>query len=171
MESLLLESNFVRHQQIVMLEYNGTGSGVERTSSDIAITIRPMRREDLPAVAVLDAAAFNPLWQNSLSALEIAFSMSGWATVAEKSRAIIGYQVSTTSSFGSHLARLAVDPEMQHNGIGRALVADLINEMSRRNVRRITVNTQGDNNASLSLYKKMNFQYTLEEYPVYILKI
>jgi ribosomal protein S18 acetylase RimI-like enzyme len=118
----------------------------------------------------LDAAAFDPLWQNSLDALEIAFSMSGWATVAETSTGIVGYQVSTTNSFGTHLARLAVDPTMQKGGIGRALVNDLIEAMARRNIHRVTVNTQGDNRASLALYQKLGFQYTWEEYPVYVFK-
>jgi ribosomal protein S18 acetylase RimI-like enzyme len=168
MESLLHESGFVRHQQIVMLEFNGTSSRAARPIP--GMVIRQMGREDLPAVARLDAAAFDPLWQNSLDALEIAFSMSGWATVAETSTGIVGYQVSTTNSFGTHLARLAVDPTMQKGGIGRALVNDLIEAMARRNIHRVTVNTQGDNRASLALYQKLGFQYTWEEYPVYVFK-
>jgi ribosomal-protein-alanine N-acetyltransferase len=84
---------------------------------------------------------------------------------------MIGYQISTASPMGGHLARLAVRPQYQKNGIGYALVKDALDQFKRRGTLRVTVNTQKDNAVSLSLYLKAGFQSVGEEYPVYQYKI
>jgi ribosomal-protein-alanine N-acetyltransferase len=127
-----------------------------------------MQSADLPQVAELDARAFAPLWRNSLAGLERAFSQAGHATVAEEAGQLIGYQITTQNPFSAHLARLAVHPQKQRHGIGYALVQDLIVEMRRRDLNRVTVNTQADNKASLALYARLGFYRTQESYPVYL---
>jgi ribosomal protein S18 acetylase RimI-like enzyme len=99
--------------------------------------------------------------------LEIAFQQAAVATVAEDQDGIIGYQISTASSGGGHLARLAVHPRVQSQGIGYAIVRDLLAQFYRRGALQVTVNTQLDNLASLALYHKAGFQRTGEVYPVY----
>jgi ribosomal-protein-alanine N-acetyltransferase len=93
------------------------------------------------------------------------------ATVAEADGQILGYQLSTRNPLGAHLARLAVRPEMQGRGLGRALIADLIQQAERHGMYHLTVNTQSDNLSSLALYKKIGFSETGERYPVYQLQV
>jgi ribosomal protein S18 acetylase RimI-like enzyme len=163
--SLLINSGFFSRQSIVMLERD------QQAPVDIILpvgfSIRGMYQYDLPAVAEVDAAAFEPLWQNSLPSLERAYPQAVLATVVEADGQVLGYQLSTRNPLGAHLARLAVRPELQGRGIGRALVADLIQQAQRRSMYHLTVNTQSDNSASLALYKKIGFQETGERYPVY----
>jgi ribosomal protein S18 acetylase RimI-like enzyme len=130
-----------------------------------------MTEADLRQVAETDNAAFDPLWHNSLDTIRLAFSQSLIATVAENSHGIFGYQISTGHGQRAHLARLAVRPEVQGRGIGRALLSDLFNRVTQNGISRLSVNTQSDNATSLSLYKKMGFQRTGEEYPVYTFKV
>ena len=130
-----------------------------------------MLQYDLPAVAEVDAAAFDPLWQNSLPSLERAYPQAVLATVIEANGQVLGYQLSTRNPLGAHLARLAVRPELQGFGLGRALIADLIQQADRHAMYRLTVNTQSDNAASLALYKKTGFRETGERFPVYQLQI
>jgi ribosomal protein S18 acetylase RimI-like enzyme len=166
---LLQASGFTVTQHIVILEHDGKAVPPSRNLVDISI--RPMTARDLAAVAELDAAAFVPLWQNSLDALQRALMQAGWATVAESKEGIIGYQISTYNPFGGHLARLAVHPAAQRQGIGYELVQDLLKESAGRGLRKITVNTQDDNKASLALYEDIGFHRTREEYPVYIYQL
>jgi hypothetical protein len=102
----LLASGFSTRQAIVMLERAHQTPLEEVLSGDISI--RKMLQYDLPAVAEVDAAAFEPLWQNSLASLERAYPQAVLATVAEADGQIIGYQISTRNPLGAHLARLAV---------------------------------------------------------------
>jgi ribosomal protein S18 acetylase RimI-like enzyme len=131
------------------------------------IRLRPMMFYDLPEVAEVDASGFELLWQNSLESIQLAFKQSVLASVAEADGRMVGYQLSTRNPFGVHLARLAVRPEVQRQGVGRALVCDLVEQANRRGTPRLTVNTQSDNSASLSLYSRLGFRSTGETYPVY----
>jgi len=161
---LLTGSGFVCQQHIVLLEHNA-GSFPERPVPD-GVSMRPMSVDDLPLVALLDADAFAPLWRNSLPSLRAAFSQAGPATVAVYKGNIVGYQISTKNTFGVHLARLAVSPDFQGRALGYALVQDLLRQVYRMGIFRLTVNTQSDNISSLALYKKIGFVLTGEHYPV-----
>jgi ribosomal protein S18 acetylase RimI-like enzyme len=127
--------------------------------------------EDLPTVAEVDAEAFEPLWRNSLEALTYAHAQASYVTVAEDSAGLLAYQLSTSGAFGTHLARLAVRPQAQKRGLGRALVADLIEHMPPLPEPRLTVNTQANNGASLALYDGLGFRRTGEHYPVYTAQV
>lgn len=165
LSDLLIRNNFTHTQDIIMLEWKGTD--VPDHSMADGVTIRAMQAGDLPVVADLDAAAFTPLWQNPLDALERALPQATSATVAEDDRGLVGYQISTANPFGAHLARLAVRPDAQRRGLGSLLVTDLVHRLKNKGVARLTVNTQNDNHASLALYKKMGFVLTGEKFPVY----
>ena len=167
--SLLINSGFSSRQSIVMLERAGQAS-VDVTLPS-GFSIRGMLQYDLPAVAEVDAAAFEPIWQNSLPSLERAYPQAVLATVAEAGGQVLGYQLSTRNPLGAHLARLAVRPELQGRGVGRALVADLIQQAERRSMYHLTVNTQSDNLTSLALYRKIGFRETGERFPVYQLQV
>ncbi len=169
-ESILIESGFASTQHIEMLEWK------RQTPKSYpvppGITLRPMIFDDLSRVVEVDASAFEPLWQNSLSALSKAFSQAAYASVAENESGFVGYQLSTGNPFGVHLARLAVRPEAQGRGIASALIADLMAHVYLdESLSRITVNTQSNNNSSLALYEKIGFRRTGEQYPVYIYRV
>ncbi len=164
-KDLLVASGFEERQQIVVLEHGAVPFEERAVNQDVSI--RPMRYDDLFAVAQLDAMAFSPLWQNSLPSLQRAFSQSGVATIAQRGDELVGYQVSTKNPFGAHLARLAVHPKLQGCGIGYSLVQDLLYKIRRMGIYRLTVNTQSDNQSSLALYHRIGFTRTGENYPVY----
>ena len=126
-----------------------------------------MLPEDLELATKIDHDAFQPIWKNSFDSLSLAYEQSSQASVAELGEEIVGYQFSTTSSMGGHLARLAVKQNMQGRGVGYALVYQLLNQFSKQGVKHVTVNTQKSNVASLGLYAKAGFTFTGESYQVY----
>jgi ribosomal-protein-alanine N-acetyltransferase len=132
-----------------------------------ALSIRPINLKDLPVVEQIDRAAFMPVWQNSQDSLEQALRQSAFSTLAEINGAPVGYQISTTTAGGSHLARLAVLPAYQGRGVGFALLRHMLEEMAQRGARTVTVNTQANNAASLRLYEGIGFMRTGEAFPVY----
>jgi ribosomal protein S18 acetylase RimI-like enzyme len=166
---LLQNSGFTRAENLVLLEW--TARLVEPVPVPRGVHIRPMLVDDLAAVAETDSSAFDPLWRNSILMLQKAFSQAFSASVAEQAGRIVGYQISTGNMLGVHLARLGVRKEAQGLGIGSALVSDLLLCMSANHVPRLTVNTQADNAASLSLYEKVGFVRTGEQYPVLVYQV
>lgn len=164
-ERLLEKSGFEPANRVVMMSWEAEQMApIERP---VAASVRPMNFDDLAQVEAIDMAAFDVLWRNSRMSLEIAFRQASVATVVEEDGRLVAYQISTATSLGGHLARLAVLPEYQGQGVGFTLVYDLLSQFMRHGARCITVNTQSDNQASLSLYQKMGFHSTGEEYAVY----
>jgi ribosomal protein S18 acetylase RimI-like enzyme len=167
-QAVLAGSGFENHQQIVMLEWRYQRSFASTSAPGASgIRIRRMTETDFPEVEKTDAASFDPLWQNPLETIRKAFGQALYATVAENEQGIIGYQLSTGGGQRAHLARLAVHPVVQGKGAGRALLEDLFRYVTYAGISKLSVNTQSDNQASLSLYQRMGFLRTGEEYPVY----
>lgn len=174
-QDVLSTSGFENRQQIVMLEWRhqplagfGKPRGMQERSG---MRIRKMTEADLPEVEKTDAASFDPLWQNPLETLRRAFAQALYATVAENENGIIGYQLSTGGGQRAHLARLAVHPAVQGKGAGRALLNDLFQNITYAGISKLSVNTQSDNQVSLSLYQRMGFVRTGEQYPVYTFNV
>jgi ribosomal protein S18 acetylase RimI-like enzyme len=162
---MLESSNFHPTTDVVMMIWDSGVIPLENPS--IEVSIRPMTVDDLTRVEILDKSSFGSLWHNSRTSLEYAFNQAAIATIADIDGVVVGYQISTSMQMGGHLARLATHPRYQRQGIGYAILRDLLIQFKQRGASRITVNTQEDNLASIALYEKAGFMRTGETYPVY----
>lgn len=167
--NLLEATQFYCRQHVVVLAWKG--EDLPRKEHPISPAIRFMDENDLPGVEEVDSEAFSDIWRMSLDSLRLAYRQAAIARVVEIGREIVAYQICTNTSGGGHLARLAVKPQYQGEGIGYALVLDALAQFERRGVSNVTVNTQDHNSASLKLYRKAGFQPTGEVHPVYQFKI
>lgn len=163
--NILEKDGFTSTHKVVLLVWEGATAFAQNPA--LPATLRPMDASDLAAVHEVDGEAFRDVWRISLTSLELAFHQSSVAAVAEDELGIVGYQISTHSPVGGHLARLAVHPRVQRRGIGLALVQDALQKFEQQGVGRVTVNTQQDNIPSLALYQRTGFRVTGEMYPVY----
>ncbi len=162
---LLEGSRFEHTDNVVVLMWEKSTALQNPAPTDVKI--RLMMPEDLMNIEEIDHEAFGEVWKNSFESLELAYQQSALASVAETGDEIVGYQYSTSSSMGGHLARLAVKNRMQGRGIGYLLVHQVLNQFRTQGVRHVTVNTQQNNVASLALYSKAGFNFTGESYRVY----
>jgi ribosomal-protein-alanine N-acetyltransferase len=165
MERLLPRSGFQEVNRVVVLTWEGANARWPETDKDLKV--RDMKAEDLPEVYEIDRQAFDLIWRNSLSQLQAAYQEANSATVIDRDGKPAAYQISTINPLGGHLARLAVNPIYQKLGLATRLVEDLLENMEKRGIVEITVNTQSDNQASLDLYQKFGFQRQAENYPVF----
>ena len=137
--------------------YDETIITMERSIYDLpdlfpnAPDVRVAELYDLPRLVELDQVAFAPPWQMAQADIRQAYRMASSCTVATRDGTIIGYQLSTLYFDGAHLARLAVHPEAQGMGVGRAILADLLRRFQKRGVFMMTVNTQASNHHSRNL--------------------
>jgi ribosomal protein S18 acetylase RimI-like enzyme len=131
--------------------------------------IRPARREDEPALLALDRATMSPdvtpaspddprpeFWRSDQEPED--------TLVAEVDGALAGYvklghPTSLKSSRHVITVRgLAVDPDNQGQGIGRALMEAAIEEAKRRGARRLTLRVLGPNARAKALYESLGFE-------------
>ena len=144
-------------------------SGLKAPSvvADERLLIRPVQPEDYPALAAIEAAAFEPIWRHSASGLSMAKLQALTFTVAQLDDTPVGFQYSTRSQEGAHLVRLTVSPDYQGFGIGSALLADAFEQYGRLGFDMVSLNTQVDNIASRRLYQKFGFQSAGFRLPVW----
>ncbi len=164
---LLKESGFSLFQNIVVLHWGKVLPPA--ISIPPEVLIRPMEPADLDLVAGVDQRAFEAAWVISRDSLQRAYLQSEHASVAEVDDRIIGYELSTANHLSAHLTRLAVLPEFTRQNIGYALTSQMLEHFTRRGIWQVTVNTQDNNLASLSLYRKLGFYQTSDSFPVYTL--
>ncbi len=163
-EPLLLQSEFTETNAVIFLEWLTTSPP---SLPPFPGELRGLRLEDVDPLIELDQKAFQGIWSNPRDELLEAFKSASISTVLEYDEELIGYQISTSSAWGVHLARLAVHPDWQGKGIGNAIVSNLMWEVRELGHHRLTVNTQEDNLRSLSLYQRLGFIATGDRYPVF----
>jgi ribosomal-protein-alanine N-acetyltransferase len=166
-QNFLLSQGFKFKQKIVLLELKQ--GNIQHLPFVKNIKIRPMQDADMQSITEVDLSAFGRFWHNTYESLMRARRQSVHASVAEDaSGRVVGYQLSTGNPLGAHLARLGVRKEAQGQGVGTALMRDLLQDLEANHRTHLSVNTQSDNLASLSLYKKIGFTLTGEYYPVMV---
>ncbi|MYD10468.1 MAG: GNAT family N-acetyltransferase [Chloroflexi bacterium] len=122
-----------------------------------AATLRPAEIGDIARLCEIDRLAFTPHWRMSRSDFRQALRIAAEPTVAVHQGEVVAYQFSTRHDAAGHLARLAVHPAWQRRGIASLLVRRLLDEMRRRDVETLTVNTQASNHPSQRLYQRHGF--------------
>jgi [ribosomal protein S18]-alanine N-acetyltransferase len=135
------------------------------SSSDLRIS--PMYLADLESVCKIEQAANpNNFWtkENFLNELN---SENGhyWVLrkkilnanqeIVEEIIGFIGCQVILNEAF---IMNLAVDPQSQGLGNGKALLKHLVTQLSRWNCRYITLEVRAGNLKAQNLYKKFGFE-------------
>ncbi len=164
MEPLLTDSGFTQNNAVLFMAWE---TDLPEAAPAGPAKLRELTPSDVEAVALVDHRAFQPIWRHSIEALHLALDQSSYSKVAEIDDQIVAYQICTATAFGAHLARLAVDPGAQHQGLGRVLVTDVLRTFSERGYGRVTVNTQADNLTSQALYKHLGFHETGQVFPVF----
>lgn len=135
--------------------------------------IKPAAVNDMPRLAQIEEAAFDPLWRHSARSLQLAYRQALSFDMAEVEGRVVGFQYSVAGQDGrsAHLVRLTVLPEAQGHGVGSSLMAAALRGYARRGLSRATLNTQLDNRASHRLYERFGFRRLGDRVPVWAIDI
>ena len=110
------------------------------------------------ALTDLDNQAFEPFWHLDPDGLRDALEATPRGRLrVTADRPPSGYAISGVAGTTGYLQRLAVAPDAQRGGRGRALVIDALRWMEREGAASALVNTQVDNTAALALYQSLGF--------------
>lgn len=155
------------NQVSTVLAYRKEGLEYEPFAAPPGLEARPVLVEELPALAAIEAAAFEPRWRHSAESLYLAWRQSASFDVALLDGEPVGFQFSTSHNGNAHLVRMTVRPDRQGMGVGAALLARALDGYRARRLRTVTLNTQADNEASQRLYGRFGFRPTGSRYPVW----
>ncbi len=121
--------------------------------------IRTFRREDLGRVRAIEKASFpdpySELWFQLLK-----LRVGEGFIVAEEKR-VVGYAISEVRGGRGHIVSMAVSPECRREGIGAALLRELIRRLEPR-VREVYLEVRAGNEAAIRLYEESSFRKTGE---------
>ncbi len=122
--------------------------------------LRAAREEDRPAVLEVDNRSFPCFWRIDHGGLDetLAATPRTRFRLGEGPEGVVAYAVTGRGKGQGFLQRVAVHPDHQRRGLGRALVIDGLAWLRRWRVKRAVVNTPTDNEAALSLYEGLGFR-------------
>ena len=121
------------------------------------MTYNLMTQADVAQVAELEKSCFSAPWSENAINGELNNPLSLWV-VARLGDVVTGYVGSQSVMGEADMMNLAVRPDYRRNGIARALVSYLIDELTKRDVHSLTLEVRASNEAAKSLYAAMGFE-------------
>ena len=125
--------------------------------------IRPARKDDLPALMLIEQAAPSAAHWNQaeyekiLSASEPPHRS---VLVAEENGKVAGFIVAKTGADEWEIENIAVDAQLQRHGIGLRLVQSVIKEARQQQIAEILLEVRSSNSPARMLYAKCGFSIT-----------
>ncbi len=139
-----------------------------------SLRVRPAVVDDIPSIQSVARESWSEVYRWILPSTIQQQALSAWYSdeslkrsiespasfffVAEAGQQIIGFaQFVVRSRESAKLGRLYVTPQQQRGGIGSALLRSGIAALRARNVERITVATELENNVGRRFYERSGF--------------
>ncbi|MBE6575172.1 MAG: GNAT family N-acetyltransferase [Ruminococcaceae bacterium] len=126
------------------------------------LTIRPVCREDIPALMALEAAAFPDPWEENGLALLLNPPFGGLCAFAEG--ALAGYigwlhfPADGSLPAEAEITRIAVSPALRRRGIGRLLLQEMLEHLAPDNAPiTLRLDVRESNTAAQALYTGFGF--------------
>jgi [ribosomal protein S18]-alanine N-acetyltransferase len=123
------------------------------------VTIRRLTYADLPQVIAIERRAFPAAWSLAMFVLELS-KPGGVCLAAVEGRTVRGYLVCSRYDVVWHLMNVAIDPDLQRQGIGSALIARLLEEVDGDSptTSRYTLEVRQSNAGAIRLYERFGFR-------------
>ncbi len=119
------------------------------------LDIRSLTYQDLPQVIAIERRAFPAPWSLAMFVLELS-KPSGICLAAEDGGRLVGYLICSRYDTVWHVMNVAVEPELQGNGIGSALLDHLFDATDKGD--RFTLEVRVSNQAAVRLYERFGFR-------------
>lgn len=124
--------------------------------------IRPMRWWDIPTVDSLERKLFpNDPWSVEQWWRELA-TLHNHYWVAEEDGKLIGYAGLSVQAPDSDVQTIAIDSEVQGQGLGGLLLHEMLNRARELGVRSTFLEVRKDNAPAIALYSKAGFEQISE---------
>lgn len=120
------------------------------------LEIRKMTSSNIEEIANLEKECFSSPWSEDGLKNELDNNFARFF-VAFSGGKIAGYIGSHNVLGEVYITNVAVFPEFRRNGVGKALVEFLVDEMKAENAEFVTLEVRKSNFSAISLYEKCGF--------------
>lgn len=117
--------------------------------------LRPMREDDVPGVMVVELLNYPYPWTEGIMRDCLRARYSCW--VYETDEVVIGYGILSVGAGEAHVLNISVHPEFQGLGLGRELMAHLLDTARNRGADTVFLEVRPSNRAAVHLYESMGF--------------
>ena len=137
-----------------------TGQARRPVLKSTAVSIRQAGSDELDAVmTIMDAAfprCFGEAWTRSQCAGILPMAGVALRLAERPDGAVAGFSLMRVVADDAELLLIAVDPDVQHRGVGRALVDNFIEVAIAQGAHRLHLEVR-DGNPAIALYERAGF--------------
>jgi [ribosomal protein S18]-alanine N-acetyltransferase len=124
--------------------------------ADVAIS--PMRRKHVRDVLSIERRVYPRPWSAALFFSELSQRKTRFYIVALHRKDVVGYGGLMVHEDEGHITTIAVQPEMQHAGIGTRLLLNMVDEARARGARTLALEVRVANWPAQRLYAWFGFR-------------
>ena len=130
--------------------------------TDASFTIRPLAYADLPQVIAIERRAFTSPWSLAMFVLELSKRTSlclaavDTTDPAGRGDRLLGYLICSRFDTVWHLMNVAVDPDHRRQGLGWALLHQMIERAGPE--EPYTLEVRESNAPAITLYERLRFR-------------
>jgi ribosomal-protein-alanine N-acetyltransferase len=120
------------------------------------LEIRRLSYSDLPQVIAIERRSFPTPWSLAMFVLELS-KPSGICLAAVREGGLVGYLVCSRYDRVWHLMNVAVEPDLQRQGIASALIDELLERVGDETAQ-LTLEVRRSNRSAIALYERFGFR-------------
>ncbi|MGA7979855.1 MAG: ribosomal protein S18-alanine N-acetyltransferase [Chromatiaceae bacterium] len=120
-----------------------------------AFALRRMRDEDVPAVVVVERAAYPHPWTEGIFRDCLRVGYSCW--VVEQATETVGHGIMQVAAGESHILNLCVHPQWQRRRLGRKILRRLLAVARAKNADTAFLEVRASNQPAVGLYESEGF--------------
>ena len=143
-------------------EADAVAPAVASASADVGVELRPLTLEDVPVLTALERELFGSgAWSPAMLAEEL-HAPGRWYVGAvdpdpSGQRTLVGYAGLWSDGTDATVMTIGVTAAHQGRGVGRVLLAALLEEARRERAASVLLEVRVDNAAALALYERFGF--------------
>lgn len=122
----------------------------------LAPRFRPMRSEDLPAVAALEQRTYPFPWTEQVFRDCLRVGYDCWAVEADGQ--VAGYGIMSAGAGECHVLNLCLAPALRRRGAARQLLFMLLGRARRAGMLHAFLEVRPSNHAAIALYEAAGFE-------------
>jgi len=124
----------------------------------MTIIVSPVTPEELPAIALIERAAFTDPWSEKSFRDALSHPAIYFAAARSGAGEVLGYVVAWFVAGEGQIANLAVTPNGWGKGIGRALLDAALREAAVREAAYVYLEVRDSNDRARRLYRSRDFE-------------